>query len=96
MKTCGEVEIYLHPFLTSILDWGKRLASRPYRLISGDCHVSPWIGGCMEQSIGLAVLEMALFPADGFRPFCNVVTGMTELSQLKERLLNEKKSENED
>jgi len=50
----------------------------------------------MEQSIGLAVLEMALFPADGFRPFCNVVTGMTELSQLKERLLNEKKSENED
>ena len=30
-------------------------------------------------------------PAEGYRPFCNVVTGMTELSQLKGRLLNEKK-----
>jgi len=29
-------------------------------------------------------------PADGFRPFCNVVPGMTDLSRLKERLLNEK------
>jgi hypothetical protein len=46
MKTYGRVGIYLHTFLTSVLDGGEWSASRPGRFTPSEGERdSYWIGG---------------------------------------------------
>jgi hypothetical protein len=46
MKTYGEVEIYLHAFLTSALHWGEWPASRPIHFTLVDKILdNHWLGG---------------------------------------------------
>jgi hypothetical protein len=49
MQACGGVEVKLHAFLTSVLEGGEYLVSRPCRLIPEDRTLIP-----NEQKIGLA------------------------------------------
>jgi hypothetical protein len=62
MKAYGEVDVYIHIFLTSALAGGEWSASRPGRFTSResapDTH---WIGGWVGPTAGLDDVEKRTF-----------------------------------
>jgi hypothetical protein len=62
MKTYGEVDVYIHIFLTSALVEGERPASRPSRFTPGErAPGTHWIGGWVDPSAGLDNVEKRKF-----------------------------------
>jgi len=71
-------KVPLYPFLSSILDGGERLASRPCRFNPGKNPGIHWIGGCLGPRAGVDFSE--LWTPD--RPARSIVTIPTELCRL--------------
>jgi hypothetical protein len=44
MKVYGEVDVYIHIFLTSALAGGELSASRPGRFTTGTISIGGWVG----------------------------------------------------
>jgi hypothetical protein len=58
MKAYGEVEIWIHIFLTSALAGGEWSASRPGRFTPGKRdHGTHWTGGWVDPRAGLDDVE---------------------------------------
>jgi hypothetical protein len=55
MKTYGEVEIWLHTFLTSTIDGGEWSALRPGRFSFGENPCTHYMGGWKGHIAGLDV-----------------------------------------
>jgi hypothetical protein len=54
MKVYGGVDIYIHIFLTSVLDGGEWSSSRRCRFTPGErAPGNQWMGGCVGSSAGL-------------------------------------------
>jgi hypothetical protein len=62
MKTYGRVDVYIHVFLTSVLDGDKWSASRRSCLIPGErAPGTHWIGGWVGPRAGLGNVEERKF-----------------------------------
>jgi hypothetical protein len=61
MKACGEVDVYIHIFLTPVLVGGEWSASRPSRLNLWErAPGTHWIGGLVDPRTGLGDVAMTL------------------------------------
>jgi hypothetical protein len=64
MKAYWGVEVQLHAFLTSALDGGELLASRPGRFTPRErTPLTHFIGGWVDPRAGLNVVVIRKFPA---------------------------------
>jgi hypothetical protein len=58
MKTYGEVNVWIHVFLTSALVGGKRSVSRPGHFTPGErTPGTDWVGGCVDPRVDLDDME---------------------------------------
>jgi hypothetical protein len=63
MKAYGEVDVWIHIFLSSALVGGEWSASHPGRFIPGERATGThWIGGWMGPRVGLDDMEKGKFP----------------------------------
>lgn len=65
-------------FLTSTLNWGERSAPRPVSSnLSERAPDTHWIGGCVERSSGLEVVEIFSYLYQESHPDFSVVQSVT-------------------
>jgi hypothetical protein len=68
MKAYGEVEVYIHIFLTSALAAGEWSVLRPSRFIPGErAPGTHWTGGWVNSRVGLDDMEKTILDSRGPR-----------------------------